>query len=44
MLTRDITKAIQKDVGVTADGIYGRSTALAIIKKLNLSEKELTKL
>lgn len=43
MLTRDITKAIQKDVGVTADGIYGRNTALAIIKKLNLSEKELTK-
>lgn len=43
MSTRDITKTIQTNVGVTADGIYGKNTALAIIKSLELSEKELTK-
>lgn len=43
MSTRDITKAIQEGVDVTADGIYGKNTALAIIGKLGLTEKELTK-
>lgn len=43
MSISNVTKAIQEEVGVTADGIYGKNTAFAIIKKLGLSEKELTK-
>lgn len=43
MSPKEITKLIQTNVGVTADGIYGKNTALAIIKELNLTEEELTK-
>lgn len=38
----NITKEIQTKVGVSADGIYGKNTALGIIKKLSFTEKELT--
>ena len=44
MSLADITKTIQAKVGVTADGIYGKNTALAIIKDLKLSKKELTEI
>ena len=44
MALGDITKEIQTKVGVSADGIYGKNTALGIIKKLSFTEKELTKI
>tara|TARA_R100000951_G_C2621871_1_gene174752 strand:- start:496 stop:1230 length:735 start_codon:yes stop_codon:yes gene_type:complete len=44
MSLADITKKIQAKVGVTADGLYGKNTALAIIKDLKLSKKELTEI
>ena len=44
MSLADITKKIQIKVGVAADGLYGKNTALAIIKDLNLSKKELTEI
>lgn len=41
MSTRDITKAIQTKVGVANDGIYGQNTAIAIIRKLGLTNDDL---
>ena len=43
MSLQDITKIIQEGVNTTVDGSYGKNTALAIISKLELTEKELTK-
>ena len=34
MALKDTTKKIQEAVGATADGIYGKDTALKIISKL----------
>jgi len=44
MSLADITKKIQSKVGVTADGLYGKNTALGIIKGLGFSKEELTEI
>ena len=43
MALKDTTKKIQETVGATADGIYGKNTALKIISKLGFTKEELTK-
>jgi len=44
MALEDLTKQIQEKVGSSADGVYGKNTALAIIKSLDFSTKDLTKI
>ena len=44
MALKDTTKKIQEAVGSTADGIYGKNTALKIISKLGFTKEELTKI
>ena len=44
MALDDLTKQIQEKVGSTSDGVYGKNTALAIIKSLDFSTKDLTKI
>ena len=44
MALKDTTKKIQEAVGATADGVYGRNTALKIIGKLGFTKEELTKI
>ena len=44
MALKDTTKKIQEAVGSTADGIYGKNTALKIIGKLGFTKEELTKI
>jgi len=39
-----LTKQIQEKVGTSADGVYGKNTALAIIKSLDFSTNHLTKI
>lgn len=40
MTLSELTKLIQKHVGVTADGIYGKNTASAVIKSLGIEQEE----
>ena len=40
----DTTKKIQEAVGATADGVYGKNTALKIIGKLGFTKEDLTKI
>ena len=40
MALKDTTKKIQEAVGATADGVYGRNTALKIIGKLGFTKEE----
>ena len=44
MALKENTKKIQEAVGATADGIYGKNTALKIISKLGFTKEELTKI
>tara|TARA_B100000073_G_C23416766_1_gene445481 strand:+ start:235 stop:618 length:384 start_codon:yes stop_codon:yes gene_type:complete len=44
MALEDLTKQIQEKVGSSADGVYGKNTALAIIKSLDFSTSDLTKI
>tara|TARA_R110002020_G_scaffold114931_3_gene264327 strand:- start:2284 stop:3024 length:741 start_codon:yes stop_codon:yes gene_type:complete len=44
MALKDSTKKIQEAVGATADGIYGKNTALKIIGKLGFTKEDLTKI
>ena len=44
MALKDTTKKIQEAVGASADGIYGKNTALKIISKLGFTKEELTKI
>jgi murein L,D-transpeptidase YcbB/YkuD len=39
MALKDTTKKIQEAVGATADGVYGRNTALKIINKLRIYKR-----
>jgi murein L,D-transpeptidase YcbB/YkuD len=41
MSLKDTTKKIQEAVGATADGIYGKNTALKIIGKLGFTKEDL---
>jgi AmpD protein len=44
MSLQDQTKKIQEAIGATADGIYGKNTALRIIGKLGFTKEDLTKI
>ena len=44
MSLQDQTKKIQEAIGATADGIYGKNTALKIIGKLGFTKEDLTKI
>ena len=44
MALSDLTKRIQIKVGTSVDGIYGKNTALAIIKSLNFTAGDLTRI
>lgn len=42
MALSDLTKDIQREIGVPVDGVYGKNTALGVINKLDFTTKELT--